>query len=42
MERKRWRARSFGKENARVLLKSASRQRLFLEAGDAGSETKDE
>jgi hypothetical protein len=41
MERKRCRARSFGKENARILLKSASRQRLFLDARDAGSGTKD-
>jgi hypothetical protein len=27
-----------GKENARILLKSASSQRPFLKTGDAGSE----
>jgi hypothetical protein len=31
MERKRWRARSFGKENARIFLKRASSQGLLLE-----------
>jgi hypothetical protein len=41
MERKRWRARSFGNENARILLKSASSQRLFPDTGDAGSGRKD-
>jgi hypothetical protein len=41
MERKRYRARSFGKENARILLKSASSQTLFLNTGDAGSGRKD-
>ena len=38
MERKRWRARSFGKENARILLNNASRQRPFLDIGVTGSD----